>query len=200
MSLFRTIQTIQKYRQTKKGKSIMEINFTTKYVDKKLYQKSMLTYIYDHYLYSDYEKYEIQNKWVINIRPLSEFDWEFYDKSIKNLSTNMPHGVTGDNVIECFVNDEPNIMYYLQNMMVICHELSHMILKIYYPRIRGVINQNDTWGKAGDERNFFSTEVHNRVFEGRTRKLNTYHNRRKFVFYGVDISDLTNQRNLNKGF
>ena len=56
MPLHRTIQTIQKSRQTKKDKSIMEINFTTKHVDEKLYQKSMLTYIYDHYLYNDYRR------------------------------------------------------------------------------------------------------------------------------------------------
>ena len=116
------------------------------------------------------------------------------------MSKEIPHGVTGDNVIECYVTDEINIMYYLQNLMVICHELSHMILKIYYPQIRGTLSYNDTWGKAGEERNFFSTEIHNRVYEGRTRKLKTWHKNKEFSFYGVDIADLTNLRNVDNGF
>ena len=111
----------------------------------------------------------------------------------------MPHGVTGDNVIECYVSDENNRMYYLQNMMVICHELSHMILKIYYPQIRGTLTHDDTWGKTGEERNFFSTEIHNRVYEGRTRKFTTWHDSNEYYFYGVDIDDITNKRNLNNG-
>ena len=178
----------------------MKINFTTEKIDKKLYEKSILTYIYDHYLFNDYKKIMEQDKWQINVRTLADFKWNFYDKNIKNLSKKMPHGVTGDNIIECYVTDENNRMYYLQNMMVICHELSHMILKIYYPQIRGTLTYDDTWGKAGDERNFFSTEIHNRVYEGKTRKLTTWHNGSAFFFYGVDIDDLTNQRNNNNGF
>ena len=178
----------------------MQINFTTRNIDQKLYEKSILTFIYDHYLYTDYKKIMEQDKWEINIRPLGDFKWNFYDKNIKNLSKEIPHGVTGDNVIECYVTDEVNVMYYLQNLMVICHELSHMILKIYYPQIRGTLSYNDTWGKAGEERNFFSTEIHNRVYEGRTRKLKTWHKNKEFSFYGVDIADLTNLRNVDNGF
>ena len=177
----------------------MKINFTTDKIEKKLYEKSILTYIYDHYLFNDYKKLVEQDKWEINVRTLADFKWNFYDKNIKNLSKKMPHGVTGNNVIECYVTDENNRMYYLQNMMVICHELSHMLLKIYYPQIRGTLSHDDTWGKAGDERNFFSTEIHNRVYEGKTRKFTTWHNGSEFFFYGVDIDDLTNQRNQDNG-
>ena len=177
----------------------MKINFTTQKIERKLYEKSILTYIYDHYLFNDHKRIMEQDKWEINIRTLADFKWNFYDKNIKNLSKKMPHGVTGNNVIECYVSDENNRMYYLQNMMVICHELSHMILKIYYPQIRGTLTHDDTWGKSGEERNFFSTEIHNRVYEGKTRKLTTWHDNKEFFFYGVDIEDLTNKRNINNG-
>ena len=46
----------------------------------------------------------------------------------------------------------------------------------------------------------FSTEIHNRVYEGRTRKLKTWHKNKEFSFYGVDIADLTNLRNVDNGF
>ena len=177
----------------------MIVNFTTQNIDKKLYEKSILTYIYDHYLFTDQKRIMEQDKWEINIRTLKDFKWNFYDKEIKNLSKKMPHGVTGDNVVDCYVNDENNRMYYLQNMMVVCHELSHMLLKIYYPGIRGKLDQDDTWGKSGDVRNFFSTEIHNRVAQGKTRKLTTWHKSNEYYFYGIDIEDLTNKRNLNNG-
>ena len=177
----------------------MIVNFTTQNIDKKLYEKSILTYIYDHYLFTDHKRIMEQDKWEINIRTLKDFKWNFYDKEIKNLSKKMPHGVTGDNVVDCYVNDENNRMYYLQNMMVVCHELSHMLLKIYYPGIRGTLDHDDTWGKAGDVRNFFSTEIHNRVANGKTRKFTTWHKSNEYYFYGIDIEDLTNKRNLNNG-
>lgn len=177
----------------------MNINFTTDKVDTKLYEKSILSYVYDHYFFTDYYKIQIQNEWEVNVRKLEDFKWNFYDKEIKNLSKNIPHGVTGDKVIQCYITDENNRMYYLQNMMVICHELSHMILKIYYPNLRGVLKYDDLWGKAGEERNYFSTEIHNRVYEGKTRKFSTFHNGTEYPFYGVDIDDITNQRNVNNG-
>ena len=176
----------------------MKINFTTETIDRKLYEKSILTYIYDHYLFNDYRRLVEQDKWEINIRTLKDFNWNFYDKNIKNLSKKMPHGVTGDNVVDCYVTDETNRMYYLQNMMVICHELSHMILKLYYPDSRGMLDNDDTWGKAGDVRNYFSTEIHNRVARGQTRKFTAWHER-EYYFYGIDIDDITNKRNLNNG-
>ena len=48
------------------------------------------TAIYD----PDYKKIVEQDKWEINIR-LGDFKWNFYDKNIKNLSKEIPHGVKG---------------------------------------------------------------------------------------------------------
>ena len=96
----------------------MIINFTTDIIDRKLYEKSILTYIYDHYLFNDNKRVMEQDKWEINVRTLKDFKWNFYDKNIKNLSTNMPHGVTGDNVVDCYVNDETNISFQRKYIIV----------------------------------------------------------------------------------
>ena len=45
----------------------MKINFTTTKIDTKLYEKSILAYIYDHYYFKDYNKIQIQDEWEINI-------------------------------------------------------------------------------------------------------------------------------------
>lgn len=177
----------------------MIVDFTTNSLDKKLYQKAILHYIYDHYHVEDFPKLLEQDKWKITIRKLGDFQRDFYDSTVKNLNYGMPHGVTGDNVVTCYVNDDINPMIFMQNMTVINHELAHMILKIYYGNQRGTLNHDDVWGKAGQERNFFSTEVHNRVYEKRVRKFLVTHNNSKYFFYGVDIEDLCNKRNLNKG-
>ena len=42
----------------------MNINFTTDKVDTKLYEKSILSYVYDHYFFTDYYKIQIQNECV----------------------------------------------------------------------------------------------------------------------------------------
>ena len=41
----------------------MEINFETKHLDVSLYQRMILKYIYDHYHYKDYTRYQAQDKW-----------------------------------------------------------------------------------------------------------------------------------------
>lgn len=178
----------------------MIIDFTTFHIDKKLYQKAILHYIYDHYNVKDYPKLLEQDKWKITLQTLGDFKGNFYDENIKNLNYGIPHGVTGDNIVKCYVSDVTNPMFFMQNMMVICHELAHMILKIYYPKKRGILNHDDVWGRKGSERNFFSTEVHNRVYEKRVRKFFVLHEGQKMDFYGVDIEDLTNKRNLSRGF
>ena len=66
--------------------SIMKINFTTNNIDKKLYEKSALTYIYDHYLFDDYSRIMQQDKWEINVRTLADFDWNFYDKEMTRIT------------------------------------------------------------------------------------------------------------------
>ena len=60
---------------------------------------------------------------------------------------------------------------------------------------------NDFHGRAGDMRKFFSSEVHDRVAEGRVRQFEYKLSRwRKLKFIGVDIENLCNTRDCaNQG-
>ena len=55
----------------------MEIKFTTKNIDTKLYEKLILMYIYEHYYPTDYKRYMLQDKWVIEIKPTTDYDTTF---------------------------------------------------------------------------------------------------------------------------
>ena len=80
-------------------------------------------------------------------------------------------------------------------MSVICHELAHMILMVYFPDKITTMRHNDLHGRAGDKRKFFSSEVHDRQAEGRTKIFKRKISRFKTIpFIGIDISDLTNNR------
>ena len=179
----------------------MEINFSTNKLDEKLYQKLILKYIYDHYHYSDHERYMKQDKWKINIKRTDEYDSNFYssDPRAEDLDFSIPHGVTGMGEITCYVTDSKNNLITMQNMSVICHELAHMILMIYYPNKIVNMRNNDFHGKAGDSRKFFSCEVHDRVTEGRVKQFRYKLSRfKRFTFIGVDIEDVTNSRSVRK--
>jgi len=178
----------------------MRVVFNTKKIDRKLYEKLILKYIYDHYYYKDYKRYMEQDKWVIEIKPTSDYDG-FYtgDSRAEELDFSIPHGVTGKGNIICYVTDNVNNLITLQNMSVICHELAHMILMVYYPNKIVKMRYNDFHGRAGDSRKFFSSEVHDRVTEGRIKQFRHPISRwRKITFVGVDIADITNSRNDNR--
>jgi hypothetical protein len=172
----------------------MEINFTNcDFIDKKLYERCILNYIYQHYSdwKTNYQKYLDQDQWKIEIINLNDFDIKDYGDRYMDISTGIPHGVTGMNVVKCYIIDDKNDMFTIQNFSVICHELAHMVLKIYYPTKRGMLRHGDFYAKKGDIKNFFSQEVHDRVKERNLRTVTVYRNRfRKFRFIGVNILDL----------
>ena len=173
----------------------MEINFINcENINKKLYEKCILGYIYEHYKWNgkNYSQYLKQAQWKINIINLDNFDESFYTKEqMVNLSSGIPHGVTGKNVVKCYVIDNTNDMFTIQNFSAICHELAHMILYNYYGSARGVLRHSDFYNKKGDSKNFASQEVHDRVRERNLRTITIYRSRfRKFRFIGVDILDL----------
>ena len=175
----------------------MEITFTTNRIDKRLYEQLILYYIYEHYNFKDYKRLQEQDKWKIEIKKTSDFKTSFYNNTAKQdqLDYSLPHGVTGLGKVTCYVQDNNNDMYTMQNMTVICHELAHMILMIYYPDVLVKQRHDDYYGRAGDDRKFFSSEVHDRIVEGKTkifnRKITLF---KTFRFIGVDISDITNTR------
>lgn len=182
----------------------MEINFTTENIDEKQYEKLILHYIYEHYHYTDHDRLQVQDDWKITIKSTKQYADRanpFYDNDprLKELDFNIPHGVTGEYEVICYITDSPNNMVMMQNMSVICHELAHMILKIYYRDKTVKTRYADFHGKAGDTRKFFSCEVHDRATEGRVKQHRYPISRfRKITFIGIDISDLTNSRKERK--
>lgn len=177
----------------------MIIEFQTDNIDERLYEKSILKYIYDHYNHKDYARYVAQDKWKITIASTKEFDRGFYHSTPNDqLDYDIPHGVTGQGTVLCYITDSTNPFVYLQNMSVICHELAHMILMVYYPNKLTTQKYDDYYGKAGDQRKFFSSEVHDRVAEGRVKQFKGFTRFRRGSgrdFVGVDITDITNGRN-----
>ena len=170
----------------------MKINFSTENINKKEYERLILHYIYEHYHHTDHTRLQKQDDWTINIKRTDQYNQKFYsdDPRLAELDFNIPHGVTGEGEVVCYITDNPNNMVTLQNMSVICHELAHMILMIYFRDRITEMRHNDFHGKKGDKRKFFSCEVHDRVTEGRVKQF-----RYRFTRYiGVDISDLTNTR------
>ena len=175
----------------------MIIKFETDKIDEKLYEKAILHYIYEHYYYKDYARIMAQDQWKITIASTKEFDRMFYS-GVPNdrLDYDIPHGVTGKGDILCYITDSTNPLIFLQNMTVICHELAHMILQIYYPDKLTTQRYDDFYGKAGDQRKFFSSEIHDRLAEGMIKQYEVPSRiRRKLKYIGIDISDLTNGRN-----
>jgi len=176
----------------------MNIEFKTKHINKKLYQRMILNYIYSHYHHLDYTRYMEQDKWVIKIQDVKDFDVSFYHSATQqdSLDYSIPHGVTGQGDIICYITDSENPLNMLQNMNVICHELAHMILMIYYPNKLVEQRYDDFYGKKGTQRKFFSSEVHDRVVEGRVKQFEIRNGftRRKVKYVGVDIGDITNSR------
>lgn len=160
----------------------------------------ILHYIYEHYSYTDHERLREQDKWKINIKDVKSFDNTFYNGSnTDNLDYSIPHGVTGLGDVTCYLTDSTNPLVRLQNMSVICHELAHMILMIYYPDAITKQRYDDFYGKTGTDRKFFSSEVHDRVAEGRVKQFKYPLNRfRRIKYVGVDIEDITNSRKVRR--
>lgn len=174
----------------------MEINFETKNLSISLYQRMILYYIYEHYHFTDHERYMLQDKWKISLISTKEFDRSFYSGvSSDQLDYSIPHGVTGKGTVICYVTDSSNPLIMLQNMSVICHELAHMILMVYYPDKLTSQRYDDFYGKAGDQRKFFSSEVHDRAVEGKVKQFKCPKAWKRYIkFVGIDISDITNSR------
>ncbi len=160
----------------------------------------ILHYIYEHYSYTDHTRLQEQDKWKIVIKDVKSFDNTFYNGSnTDNLDYSIPHGVTGLGDVTCYLTDSTNPLVRLQNMSVICHELAHMILMIYYPDAITKQRYDDFYGKTGTDRKFFSSEVHDRVAEGRVKQFKYPLNRfRRIKYVGVDIEDITNSRKVRR--
>ena len=147
--------------------STITLNFFTSKINKRKYTDAILEWTFSHFRSKmQIDKILEVNQWTINIFPTYQANYDF--GNLSSLNTEIPHGVCkpNDKVIDVFVKDIRNEFVMLQNFMTISHELSHMMLAIYYPDRRSKYRHHDkSWGKKGQEGNFFVTEVHDREKE-----------------------------------
>ena len=183
--------------------SSIKITFSTKNINTKLYEKAILTYLTEHFHHTDYSKYIEMNQWKIEIKPVESAVESDFEGGTGMLNFGIPHGVTGQRIVTVYVNDKNGDLFFLQNFRTISHELAHMLLIIFYPRHRARRRYPDFWASAGDEANFYTTEVHDREFEGRVRTMYIWKElangtKIRLPLSVLDINDLTDERTIDK--
>jgi hypothetical protein len=111
------------------------INFYTKKIDEKVYEKIIRrTIIFngdDGTHLSGYKAWkQFESEWELNINPLSKVDdkYKSYFEHVE-VKTNdgIPWGITGKKVIHMFVNDTKNPFILRSNVMPLAHELLHAL-------------------------------------------------------------------------
>ena len=186
--------------------STIQLNFLTNKINERKYTDAILEWIFSHFRSKiQVDKIMEVNNWTINIYPTLLASYDF--GKIVNLNTQIPHGVCKPTTktVDCYVKDINNDFVMLQNFMTVSHELAHMMLAIFYPDKRSTYRYNDkSWGKVGQEGNFFVTEVHDRekemVLEKKwIRTIEVWRwslagrNIGKIYLPSFDITDLTSQ-------
>ena len=179
----------------------MKTKFYTKHLDKTLYNQIIYKFVANNIGTSSARL----PPWKINIYPVESFpdihpEGAKYHESVDGLISNtMPHGVTGNKVVDVFVKDSDDYgLIVLQNTSVITHELAHMILMIRFnenPNLyrRAALRHDDKSGnKAGQELNKWTQEVHDRESEGNLTNMTVYRKVRfKWKPYTVRVLNLT---------
>ncbi|MBI5697108.1 MAG: hypothetical protein HZC29_01095 [Thaumarchaeota archaeon] len=189
----------------------INIEFYTEKINRKLCQAGILEFLFSHVNRDDIGKANLINQWTIKIYPVSEkandADWKNINGKI---SGNIPYGITDveHKVCKIWVNDSPNDLIFLQNFMTISHELSHVLLSIFYPNKKGVYRHDDkSWGRKGKTAHFYTTEVHDREYEMShehkwIRRLivhfETKNKIKSYSFPCFDLTDLTDTRMVNR--
>lgn len=191
----------------------VRIEFHTEKIDVKKYEYAILEYLFSHVNRSDLDKANKINQWTIKVLPVTMTvnDKDFIGVKGR-LSGGIPHGITNVDLKICkiFVNDMKGDMVLQQNFMTISHELAHLLLSVYYPYKRSRYRHDDkSWGRAGSEGNFYTTEVHDREFEMVSMKkwiriIRVWKRKILGKTFGVlylpcfDITDLTDTRAVNR--
>lgn len=183
--------------------STINITFTTQNIDKKLYEKAILNYLTGHFYHADFDKYVEMNQWTIEVKPVEDAPTTGLEGGTGTLNFGIPHGVTGQRIVKVYVNDRDGDLFFLQNFRTISHELAHMLLIIFYPDHRAKRRHPDFWAKAGDEANFYTTEVHDREFEGRVRTMHVWKTlnnggKTRLPLSVLDIIDLTDEPDIDR--
>jgi hypothetical protein len=162
----------------------MQITFINLFdIDEKLYTKAILTFLTDHLYHKNYFQFLQLDKLKINIYPVNHKTDNplFWSHVLNNDLTNqdMPHGNTGLDVVNLYIFDTNYERHTLMNFSVITHELCHAI---------GLITRKFN----------YVTYVHQMQDEGRFRTFWVWHKLILHRFRGLDITDKTDLRNLDK--
>jgi len=166
---------------------MVQIIFHTDHLYKRSYIRAIKYFLYTT---NGWERDSRWNDWKIDIYSSTE-------------APNDPHfdgqegvgGVTGFQTIKLYVIDTDNGMVFLQNFMMISHELCHMML-IVDGRNDRVRLRNDDWSgnKKGTELNFSTAEVHDRHIEKKFRTMSMWGWYKifwkRFRLRVIDITDL----------
>jgi hypothetical protein len=178
----------------------MKTIFYTKHLDKTLYNQIIYKFISNNI---DSSSHKLRD-WEINIYPVESFNSihpqgaKYLESIGGKMSSTMPHGVTGKDVVDIFVKDSDDYgLIVLQNTSVITHELSHMVLMIRFndnPQFykRGILRHADKSGNLdGTELNKWTQEVHDRETEGNIINMTVYRKVRfKWKPYTVRVLNL----------
>ena len=144
--------------------------FHTKNIDKKLYKRAIWKYIIQNL---PREYIPSTRLWEIKIYPaeLASNDPFFHGQ-------NGIGGVTGNKEVKLYINDViGETPWFMSNMVVITHELAHMIGMILNWREKKPMRHDDYSGhKAGDMLNKWTQEIHDRHTENRfyTTRVHKY--------------------------
>jgi hypothetical protein len=177
--------------------------------DVRVYEAGIIEYVFGSIYHKDTAKIEEVNKWTIELRHTSESDLTaFRALTTETLNQGIPHGITipTSRRVICFIPSGAGDLNIIQNLQVIYHELAHMLLFLYYKNKKANRRHPDKNAKAGSEGVYLTTEVHDRVFEKKLRNVTFYRDiiqggkpkRAKFVTRGLDITDITDSRNVDR--
>lgn len=166
----------------------ISIYFATGRIKRELYRRAIHSFLYDtcngwNEKFNDWTIHVISNNMI---EESEHFDGD-KDKGVG--------GVTGGNMMKLWIEDDDNDMIFMSNMMMISHELCHMIGMVNDWRER-VPLRNDDWSghRKGTELNRWTQEVHDRHVEGNIRTMSFWYRRgivyRKMTCRVLDMKDL----------
>ena len=152
----------------------LEIKFVTHSINKNLYKRAIQSFLYDTmgYWHKGFDDWVVT---VISNNLIEDSEYFDGDKS-KGVG-----GVTGGGHVKLWIEDTDNDMIFMSNMMMISHELSHMIGMVLNWRERVPLRNADWSGHTkGTVLNNWTQEIHDRHVEGNLRPLKFWYRRRWF--------------------
>lgn len=161
----------------------MPVYFNTKNIDEHQYKRFI-----EWFLYNTTGKWDKNwDRWSITLFSSIDAPNDPFFDGQRGIG-----GITGLYTMKLYVNDSNNNMMFMENAMMISHELSHMLL-IHYGYNQKVSLRNDDWSghKKGARLNYSTAEVHDRHVEKKFRTDKIWYGVKKpWKFINVIVLDL----------